>query len=89
MLGAAVVNLEPCYPDALASEPMPGQRAGDFAAHVQVRDFGWFKWRPGGMEVRDHGPLRSRNISRAAGGVTTAGIADALSHLTGWNTKHS
>ena len=74
---------------------MPGQRARDFAAHVQAMDFGAFDGGAAAVEVRNHGSLRSRNVSRAAGAVTAAGIAVALpqrrpqlAHLTGWNTQH-
>ncbi|MET3203954.1 UNVERIFIED_ORG: hypothetical protein ABIB21_000730 [Arthrobacter sp. UYEF13] len=94
LIEAALLDLELLPPQALASCPMPGQRARDFAAHVQAMDFGTFD-NGSDVEVRDHGGLRSRNVSRAAGAVTAAGIAAALpqrrpqlAHLTGWNTKH-
>jgi methyl coenzyme M reductase alpha subunit len=74
---------------------MPGQRARDFAAHIQAMDFGTFDDGPAALEVRHHGSLRSRNVSRSAGRITAAGIAVALpqrraqlAHLTGWNTQH-
>ena len=74
---------------------MPGQRARDFAAHVQALDFGTFDGGPAAVEIRSHGPLRSRNVARAAGPVSAAGIAvelparrPQLAHLTGWNTEH-
>ncbi|MFJ5861803.1 hypothetical protein ACIQCM_10305 [Pseudarthrobacter sp. NPDC092439] len=74
---------------------MPGQRARDFAAHVQAVDFGVFDDGAAALEVRNHGSLRSRNVSRSAGRITAAGIAVALpqrrpqlAHLTGWNTQH-
>ena len=94
LIDSAVLDLELLSPQALASGPMPGQRARDFAAHVQAMDFGGFD---GGaaVEVRSHGALRSRNVSRAAGTVSAAGIAvelpkrrPQLAHLTGWNTQH-
>lgn len=95
LIEAALLDLELLSPQALASGPMPGQRARDFAARVQAMDFGTFDDGPAAVEVRDHGALRSRNVSRAAGAVTAAGIAVALpqrrpqlAHLTGWNTKH-
>jgi hypothetical protein len=95
LIEAALLDLELLPPQALASGPMPGQRARDFAAHVQAMDFGTFDDGPAAVEVRDHGVLRSRNVSRAAGAVTASGIAVALpqrrpqlAHLTGWNTKH-
>ncbi|MGK3954824.1 ARPP-1 family domain-containing protein [Arthrobacter sp. R4] len=95
LIEAALLDLELLSPQVLASGPMPGQRARDFAAHVQAMDFGTFDGGAAAVEVRDHGALRSRNMSRAAGAVTAAGIAVALpqrrpqlAHLTGWNTQH-
>ncbi|MFF1384670.1 ARPP-1 family domain-containing protein [Arthrobacter sp. NPDC058288] len=95
LIEAALLDLELLPPKALASGPMPGQRARDFAAHVQAMEFGTFDDGTAAVEVRDHGALRSRNVSRAAGAVTAAGIAVALpqrrpqlAHLTGWNTQH-
>lgn len=95
LIEAALLDLELLPPQVLASGPMPGQRARDFAAHVQAMDFGTFDDGTAAVEVRDHGALRSRNVARAAGSVTAAGIAVALpqrrpqlAHLTGWNTKH-
>ncbi|MEV7571516.1 DUF6569 family protein [Pseudarthrobacter sp. NPDC089323] len=92
---AALLDLELLPPQALASGPMPGQRARGFAAQVQAMDFGTFDDGPATLEVRDHGSLRSRNVSRSAGRITAAGIAVALpqrrpqlAHLTGWNTQH-
>jgi hypothetical protein len=79
----------------MVSGPMPGQRARDFAAAVQALDFGPFDGGLPALEVRNHGALRSRNITRTAGHVAAAGIAvelprrePELAHLTGWNTKH-
>ncbi|MCO4261489.1 hypothetical protein NG697_00790 [Pseudarthrobacter sp. MDT3-26] len=95
LVEAALLDLELLSPQVLASGPMPGQRARDFAAHVQAMDFGTFDGGAAAVEDRDHGSLRSRNVSRAAGAVTAAGIAVALpqrhpqlAHLTGWNTQH-
>lgn len=95
LVDSALLDLELLPPQALAAGPMPGQRARDFAAHVQGLDFGTFDGGPAAVEVRNHGALRSRNVSRAAGTVTAAGIAvelptrrPQLAHLTGWNTKH-
>ncbi|MDQ0076805.1 ARPP-1 family domain-containing protein [Arthrobacter oryzae] len=95
LIEAALLDLELLPPQALASGPMPGQRARDLAAHVQAMDFGTFDDGTAAVEVRDHGALRSRNIARAAGAVTASGIAVALpqrrpqlAHLTGWNTQH-
>jgi hypothetical protein len=95
LIEAALLDLELLPPQAMASGPMPGQRARDFAAHVQAMDFGTFDGSPAAAEVRNHGSLRSRNVSRAAGAVTAAGIAVALpqrrpqlAHLASWNTQH-
>jgi hypothetical protein len=95
LIDSALLDLELLSPQALASGPMPGQRARDFAAHVQAMDFGTFDGGAAAVEVRRHGALRSRNVSRAAGPVSAAGIAvelptrrPQLAHLTGWNTKH-
>lgn len=95
LVEAALLDLELLSPQLLASGPMPGQRARDFAARVQAMDFGTFDGGAAAVEVRDHGSLRSRNVSRTAGYVTAAGIAVALpqrrpqlAHLTGWNTQH-
>ncbi|MFB9652774.1 ARPP-1 family domain-containing protein [Pseudarthrobacter oxydans] len=95
LVESALLDLELLPPQALASGPMPGQRARDFAARVQAMDFGTFDGGAAAVEVRNHGSLRSRNVSRAAGAVTAAGIAVALpqrrpqlAHLTGWNIQH-
>ncbi|MGY3380889.1 hypothetical protein ACVWYS_002846 [Arthrobacter sp. TE12231] len=95
LIDSALLDLELLSPQALASGPMPGQRARDFAAHVQAMDFGTFDDGAAAVEVRNHGSLRSRNVSRAAGTVSAAGIAvelakrrPQLAHLTGWNTQH-
>lgn len=95
LIDSALLDLELLPPQALASGPTPGQRARDFAAHVQAMDFGTFDDGAAAVEVRNHGALRSRNVSRAAGTVSAAGIAvelptrrPQLAHLTGWNTKH-
>jgi hypothetical protein len=95
LIDSALLDLELLPPQALASGPIPGQRARDFAAHVQALDFGTFDDGLAAVEVRDHGSLRSRNVSRGARAVTAAGIAVALpqrrpqlAHLTGWNTHH-
>lgn len=95
LIDSALLDLELLSPQALASGPMPGQRARDFAAHVQAMDFGTFDGGPAAVEVRNHGSLRSRNVTRAAGTVSAAGIAvelpkrrPQLAHLTGWNIKH-
>jgi hypothetical protein len=95
LIDSAVLDLELLPPQVVASGPMPGQRARDFAAHVQAMDFGIFDGGAAAVEVRSHGPLRSRNLSRAAGTVSAAGIAvelptrrPQLAHLTGWNTQH-
>ncbi|MEV5053671.1 ARPP-1 family domain-containing protein [Arthrobacter sp. LAR12-1-1.1] len=95
LIDSALLDLELLPPQALASGPMPGQRARDFAAHVQALDFGTFDDGAAAVEVRNHGTLRSRNVSRAAGSVSAAGIAvelptrrPQLAHLTGWNTQH-
>jgi hypothetical protein len=95
LIDSALLDLELLSPQALASGPMPGQRARDFAAHVQAMDFGTFDGGAAAVEVRSHGSLRSRNVSRAAGTVSAAGIAvelpnrrPQLAHLTGWNTTH-
>ena len=95
LVESALLDLELLPPQALASGPMPGQRARDFAAQVQAMDFGTFDGRAAAVEVRQHGSLRSRNVSRAAGAVTAGGIAVALpqrraqlAQLTGWNTQH-
>ena len=95
LIDSALLDLELLSPQALASGPMPGQRARDFAAHVQAMDFGTFDDGAAAVEVRSHGALRSRNVSRAAGTVSAAGIAvelpkrrPQLAHLTGWNTQH-
>lgn len=95
LIDSALLDLELLTPQALASGPMPGQSARDFAAHVQAMDFGTFDGSAVAVEVRNHGALRSRNVSRAAGTVSAAGIAvelpkrrPQLAHLTGWNTKH-
>jgi len=95
LIEAALLDLELLSPQVLASGPMPGQRARDFAAHVQAMSFGNFEDGAAAVEVRDHGSLRSRNVSRTAGAVAAAGIAvelpqrrPQLAHLTGWNTQH-
>lgn len=95
LIDSALLDLELLSPQALASGPMPGQRARDFAARVQATDFGSFDGGAAAVEVRSHGALRSRNVSRAAGPVSSAGIAvelptrrPQLAHLTGWNTEH-
>ncbi|KIS28686.1 hypothetical protein TV39_04735 [Arthrobacter sp. SPG23] len=95
LIEAALLDLELLPPQTVASGAMAGQRARDFAAHVQAMDFGTLDGGPAAVEVRNHGALRSRNISRAAGAVTAAGIAvelpqrrPQLAHLTCWNTKH-
>ena len=95
LIDSALLDLELLPPQALASGPMPGQRARDFAAHVQAMDFGTFDGGAAAVEVRNHGSLRSRNLTRTAGAVTAAGIAVALpqrspqlAHLAGWNTQH-
>ncbi len=95
LIDSALLDLELLPPQALASGPMPGQRARDFAARIQAMDFGTFDGGAAAVEVRRHGALRSRNVSRSAGTVTAAGIAvelptrrPQLAHLTGWNTQH-
>ncbi|MET4145473.1 DUF6569 family protein [Arthrobacter sp. UYCo732] len=95
LIDSALLDLELLPPLALASGPMPGQRARDFAARVQALDFGAFDGCAAAVEVRSHGALRSRNVSGAAGPVSAAGIAfelparrPQLAHLTGWNTQH-
>ncbi|MBT2519786.1 ARPP-1 family domain-containing protein [Arthrobacter sp. ISL-28] len=95
LVESALLDLELLPPHVMASGPMPGQRGRDFAAAVQALEFGPFDGGLPALEVRNHGALRSRNISRTAGHVATAGIAVALprrepelAHLTGWNTKH-
>ncbi|QCB98563.1 hypothetical protein E5206_17980 [Arthrobacter sp. PAMC25564] len=95
LIESALLDLELLPPQALGSGPMPGQRARDFAARIQALDFGTFDGGPAAVEVRNHGALRSRNVSRAAGTVSAAGIAvelptrrPQLAHLTGWNTQH-
>jgi hypothetical protein len=90
-----LLDLELLPPHVMASGPMPGQRARDFAAAVGALEFGAFDGGMPALEVRNHGALRSRNIARTAGSVTAEGIAVALpqrepelAHLTGWNTNH-
>lgn len=95
LVESALLDLELLPPQALAAGPMPGQHARDFAASVQAMDFGTFDGGAAAVEVRNHGSLRSRDVSRAAGAVTAAGVAVALpqrtpqlAHLAGWNTHH-
>ena len=95
LFDSALLDLVLLSPQALASGPMPGQRARGFAAHVQSTDVGAFDGGTAAVEVRNHGALRSRNVSREAGPVSAAGIAvelptrrPQLAHLTGWNTNH-
>lgn len=95
LVESALLDLELLPPHVMVSGPMAGQRARDFAAAVQALEFGPFDGGLPALEVRDHGALRSRNITRSAGHVAAAGIAVALprrepelAHLTGWNTKH-
>ncbi len=64
LIESALLDLELLPPQVLASGPMPGQRARDFAAHVQAMDFGTFDGGAAAVEVRSHGSLRSRNVAR-------------------------
>lgn len=95
LIESALLDLALLPPQVLASGPMPGQRARDFAARVQELNFGEFDGGRAAIEVRSHGPLRSRNVLRSAGPLAAAGIAVALpdrqpelAHLTSWNTNH-
>jgi hypothetical protein len=95
LVESALLDLELLPPQVMASGPMPGQRARDFAAAIQALRFGAFDGGLPALEVRNHGALRSRTVSRTAGPVSAAGIAVALphrepelAHLTGWNTNH-
>jgi hypothetical protein len=95
LVESALLDLELLPPHAIASGPMPGQRARDFVAAVQAVKFGAFDGGLPALEVRNHGALRSRNVSQTTGQLAVAGIAVALphrepelAHLTGWNTNH-
>ncbi|MDQ0863768.1 ARPP-1 family domain-containing protein [Arthrobacter globiformis] len=95
LVESALLDLELLPPHVMASGPMPGQRARDFAAAVQALEFGPFDGGMPALEVRNHGALRSRNITQTTGQLAVAGIAVALphrepelAHLTGWNNNH-
>ena len=95
LLEATLLDLELLPPHMALPAPMPGQRARDFAAAVGSLGFGGFDGGPGGIEIRDHRVLKSRNVLSTRGAVTADGIAVALpqrqpdlAHLTSWNTIH-
>ena len=95
LLEATLLDLELLPPHPALTAPMPGQRARDFAAEVGSLGFGGFGGAPGGVEIRDHRVLKSRNVLSTRGSVTAEGIAVALpqrqpelAHLTCWNTSH-
>lgn len=95
LVESALLDLELLPLHVMASGPMPGQRARDFAAAVHALEFRGFDGGLPALEVRNHGALRSRNIARTTGQLAMAGIAVALphlepelAHLTGWNTNH-
>lgn len=95
LVESTLLDLELLPPQVMASGPMPGQRARDFAAAVQALRFGAFDGGLPALEVRNHGALLSRNVSQTTGQLAAAGIAVALphrepelAHLTSWNTHH-
>ncbi|WP_353711473.1 DUF6569 family protein [Arthrobacter sp. K5] len=95
LVESALLDLELLPPHVMASGPMPGQRARDFAAAVQALEFGAFDGGLPALEIRNHGTLRSRNIAQTIGRLAAAGVAVALphrepelAHLTAWNTHH-
>jgi hypothetical protein len=94
LVESALLDLELLPPHVMASGPMPGQRARDFAAAVQALEFGAFDGGLPALEVRNHGALRSRNVTRPPGSRggghrrrtppprTRAGPPDRLEHQT-------
>ncbi|MFP3459798.1 DUF6569 family protein [Arthrobacter globiformis] len=95
LVESALLDLELLPPLMMASGQMPGQRARDFAAIVQALRFRAFDGGLPALEVRNHGALRSRNVSQTTGQLVVTGIAVALpqrepelAHLTGWNNNH-
>lgn len=67
LVESALLDLELLAPHVMASGPMPAQRARDFAAAVQALEFGAFDDGLPALEVRNHGSLRSRNITQTTG----------------------